>query len=208
MIVSIFNFLTTDSLSLWGPFLLLQLCSIGFPMPEDIVLVTAGVLGAQNNIHVLKSMGLMYLGILIGDGIVFLAGKKLGYHLLETRIAKALIQPERFGKVQAMFLKWGKWVIFVGRFLPGLRTPIFFTAGTLRFSSLKFFAMDGFAALISAPLFVWFGHWAWKTFGDDFGKVEKTLGVTKIVFFIVVILALGGGLLNFLKQKKKTRSPI
>jgi len=57
-------------------------------------------------------------------------------------------------------------------------------------------------------LFVWFGHWAWKTFGDDFGKVEKTLGVTKIVFFIVVILALGGGLLNFLKQKKKTRSPI
>jgi membrane protein DedA with SNARE-associated domain len=174
-------------------------------MPEDIVLITAGVLGAQNGINVIKTILLMYIGIVLGDGLIFMAGRLLGYRLLKTRIAQVLIHPEKFGNVQTLFGKWGLWVVFVGRFLPGLRTPIFFTAGTLKYPPLKFFFMDGFAALISAPLFVWLGHWAWLTFGEDFERVEKAVGTTKIVILVIIVIALIGGIVSYFTQKKRRR---
>jgi membrane protein DedA with SNARE-associated domain len=122
-------------------------------MPEDIVLITAGVLGAQNNINVIKTIILMYCGIILGDGIIFIAGRLLGYRLLKTKLAQVLIHPEKFGKVQSLFGKWGRWVIFVGRFLPGLRTPIFFTAGTLKYSpAMNFIAVAPFVRAKLSPL--------------------------------------------------------
>ena len=204
MIDTIVEFLTSDTLSLWGPFLLLILCGLGFPMPEDIVLALAGFLGAQHNINLFTTIALMYAGILLGDGIIFFAGRHLGYRLLKTQWAQMLIHPERFDKVQGLFTKWGRWVVFVGRFLPGLRTPIFFTAGTLKYSPLKFFFMDGLAALLSAPFFVWLGHWAWLKFGDDFARVEKAAGTTKLVILIIfVIIFVIVGVSYFAQRKKR-----
>jgi membrane protein DedA with SNARE-associated domain len=62
--------------------------------------------------------------------------------------------------VQEKFEKYGTWVLFVARFLPGLRSPIFITAGmTRRVPYWRFLLMDGFAALISVPVWVYLGHY-------------------------------------------------
>ena len=45
MFETLLNFFQNSPLSLWGPFIVLLLCGLGLPIPEDIVLVTAGVLG-------------------------------------------------------------------------------------------------------------------------------------------------------------------
>ena len=69
-----------------------------------------------------------------------------------------VVTPERFVAVQAKFEKYGVWVLFVARFLPGLRSPIFITAGvTRRVPFWRFLLMDGLAALISVPVWVYLG---------------------------------------------------
>jgi membrane protein DedA with SNARE-associated domain len=62
---------------------------------------------------------------------------------------------------------------------------------------LKFLAFDGFAALISVPLFVWLGYWIWATFGEDIAKLEKALARTHALSLWVAI-GLGLVLLGFL----------
>ena len=80
--------------------------------------------------------------------------------------------------------------LFVGRFLPGLRAPIFFTAGSTRVKYWKFFFFDGLAALISVPFFVWLGHWLWAKFKDDIAQLDRALDRTQTYTMVVAVVLL------------------
>jgi membrane protein DedA with SNARE-associated domain len=70
-------------------------------------------------------------------------------------------------RVRAYFRRYGNRVIFIGRFLPGLRFTIFVSAGTLHVRPTVFFVYDTMAALISVPFLV---YSAWH-FGDKIDHV-------------------------------------
>ena len=54
-------------LALWGPLVLLLLCGLGLPVPEDIVLIAAGALGEMEGRSWLQVSVVMYLGVIGGD---------------------------------------------------------------------------------------------------------------------------------------------
>lgn len=191
----------------WSLFGILILCGFGFPMPEDIILVSAGFLAAQNGVPLLGSMVLMYFGIMIGDFLIFTGGRLFGH-----RLVNFIVKEKNRDRIQDLFRRYGTGVVFVARFLPGLRTPVFFTAGTLRFSPVRFLLMDGFAALISAPLFVWLGHWAWSRYADDIQALQKTLGKTQgyfisFVIIVAVVMFLAIWQRSRIKNKKVQHEP-
>jgi len=192
----------SGSSALWGPFGMLLLCGLGLPVPEDIVLLAAGFLGAENSIPLMKVIVVMYVGILLGDGIVYSVGRYFGRGVLQTKVGRFFIKEESLGKAESYFTKYGSGVIFVGRFLPGLRAPIFFSAGILRFRVFHFFFMDGLAALVSAPFFVWIGHWAHQKYAENLGELQGTLGRTKLIVGIVVAVV---GLLAIIFWRRKNR---
>ena len=82
--------------------------------------------------------------------------------------------------------RFGDKVIFMARFMPGLRTPIFMTCGIYQVSFWKFLTLDGIAALISVPVWVYVG----VIFGENLELLEQ-----KIRQFQVGIYALLGGLI-------------
>jgi membrane protein DedA with SNARE-associated domain len=180
-------------LSVWGPFFMLLLCGLGLPVPEDIVLVAAGALGHMDGRSWLEVCGLMYAGVMAGDSIIFLAGRFLGQRLLAARWFQRYLSTGKQAKVEAQFERFGSMVLFVGRFLPGLRAPIFFTAGSLRVRYWKFLLFDGLAALISVPFFVWLGHWLWGNFQDDIAQLDNALKQTHS--YSLLVAALGGAVL-------------
>lgn len=186
--------------ALWGPFSLLLACGMGFPVPEDIVLLAAGFLGAENGLPLFRVIAIMYVGILLGDGIVYSLGRFFGRGIIKTKIGRYLIKEASLVRAEDAFKKYGRGVIFVGRFLPGLRAPIFFSAGALRYQFLRFFIMDALAALVSAPLFVWVGHWAAETYAEDLSALQSTLGRTKI-FMGALILVLAMGIIFYWRKK-------
>lgn len=140
-------------------FLVLLICGFGVPIPEDITLVAGGIISGlgYTDVHVMFAVGMA--GVLVGDGIMFTLGRVYGERVLRFRLISKVMTPERFEAVQEKFSKYGNWVLFVARFLPGLRSPIFLTAGmTRRVSYWRFLMMDGFAALISVPVWVYLGY--------------------------------------------------
>lgn len=141
-------------------FIVLVLCGFGVPIPEDITLVAGGIISGLGyaNVHVMFIVGMC--GVLVGDGAMFFLGRKLGKRVLKFRPIARILTPARFRGVQQKFSRYGHWVLFVARFLPGLRSPIFITAGmTRRVAYWRFLLLDGLAALISVPLWVYMGYY-------------------------------------------------
>ena len=197
MFETLLDHFQASPLTIWGPFLVLLLCGIGLPIPEDIVLLAAGAFGFMEGRSWWEVAVLMYFGVMLGDSTIFMAGRYLGGRLRAARWFQRYFSELKQAKVEVMFERYHSTVLFVGRFLPGLRAPIFFTAGSMKVPYLKFLAFDGFAALISVPLFVWLGHWIWATFGEDITKLEKALARTHTLSMWVAIV-LGAALVGFL----------
>ena len=196
MFETLLNFFQNSPLSLWGPFIVLLLCGLGLPIPEDVVLVTAGVLGQIDGRSWIEVSVLMYAGVLGGDIITFFAGRHVGGWVLTSRWFQRIFPPQKQAKVVDFFDKNGSMGLFIGRFLPGLRAPIFFTAGSMKVPFVKFLFFDGLAALISVPVFVWLGHWLWGKFHDDIEQFNRTLSRSheyagKAAIILVVIVVIG-----------------
>lgn len=167
---------------------ILLLCGLGLPFPEDITLFAAG-LSVYYGLSNLGTMILVaYLGIIIGDSIIFFLGATLGRRLTKIWIFKRLLPEERLNYVRAKFNKRGNGFIFMARFMPGLRAPIFFSAGMLHLPYRVFLFYDGLAALISVPVIIGLVY----HFGDEFAYVVGLISrVEHGIFFVIatVILA-------------------
>ncbi len=177
---------------------ILILCGFGLPIPEDITLVSGGVISGLDlaNPHTMCIVGLA--GVLIGDSTMFLAGRIFGYRIQRIRTFRRILSPRRFSQIQRKFKQYGLSLLFVARFLPGLRSPIFLVAGmSRRIPYHTFILMDGFAALISVPVWIYLGYF----FADNLDLLmEYVKDVQKLIYLClgVVILIV---LLVYLKKR-------
>ncbi|WP_049623661.1 DedA family protein [Frateuria defendens] len=140
-------------------FVALLLCGAGAPLPEDITLVAGGVITGlgYGNVHVMAAVTMV--GVLIGDAGMFLLGHHYGARMLKWRLIACLLPPARYAMVQQKFERYGNRLMFFARFLPGMRTAVYITAGaTHRVSFARFVLLDGLAALISVPFWVYLGY--------------------------------------------------
>jgi membrane protein DedA with SNARE-associated domain len=139
-------------------FIALMICGAGLPLPEDITLVAGGVIAGLGYANVHAMVALAMFGVLLGDCAIFLLGYRHGARILQWRFVARILTPARYAKVQEKFHRYGNRVLFIARFLPGMRTTIYLTAGmTHRVSFLRFLLLDGSAALISVPFWVYLG---------------------------------------------------
>jgi membrane protein DedA with SNARE-associated domain len=194
------EYLQSSPLGLWVLLGVLLLCGLGLPIPEDIILVTAGMVAAEDGQSWVSATALMYAGVLIGDSFIFLLGRRWGSELLKHRWILRMLSPEKQEKVAQLFHRYGSAVFFVARFLPGLRAPVFWTAGAMRASYVRFVLFDGVAALISVPVFVWLGHFLWLRFGSNFSTLSKAISRTHsytlwFAVAVLIIATVGGTML-------------
>ncbi len=176
---------------------ILLLCGFGLPIPEDISLIAAGYLswcggGADRcpklpGLYVHTAFAVCLIAVLAGDTIAFFFGRRYGRRVLASNLARRYFTPRRQLRVRAYFRKFGSKVVLVGRFTPGLRFTIFFTAGTLHVRPSVFFIYDFIAAAFSVPVLVYV---AWF-FGEQIDNVIKYSRRAEHGILIVVVIAAG-----------------
>lgn len=143
-------------------FLVLVACGFGLPIPEDITLIAGGVICglASQVLSVNIMLAIALLGVLAGDGAMFMLGRIVGPRVKTLPILRSIFTEKIYKKMQDKVHRYGNRILFVSRFLPGLRAPIFITAGISRkVPYWKFLLMDGSAALISVPIWVYAGYY-------------------------------------------------
>ena len=119
-------------------------------------------------------------------------GRFFGRRVLASSFARRYFTPRRQLRVRAYFRKFGSKVVLVGRFTPGLRFTIFFTAGTLHLRPSVFLIYDFSAAAFSVPVLVysaWFFGGQIDRVGPYARQTEHGILVAMVVGLAVVVRA-------------------
>jgi membrane protein DedA with SNARE-associated domain len=141
-----------------GLFCLLILGSIGFPFPEDAILLLCGFLIAQQIVLPLPAFLVVYAGIIIGDFIIYSLGKKYGRAVITHRRFKKLLPAEKLVSLENGYRRFGVLFIVLGRQIIGLRAQIILAAGILGMSSRRFLVTDAFASLMTIMIMLSLGY--------------------------------------------------
>ena len=168
-------------------FLVLLICGMGLPIPEDITLFAAGIISYYGSANVWVMISVCFVGVMVGDSIMFTMGTIYGRRMTTLPFFQRILPPHRLLKVQERLHKDGNKVIFAARFMPGLRSPIFFTAGTLHIPARTFLLFDGSAALISVPAIIYVVY----HFGDQVDRIIRIIKDVQFGVISVVVLVLG-----------------
>lgn len=178
-------------LNFYGPtpyllvFGILLLCGLGLPIPEDITLFAGGLVAYYGVSDVWVMILVSLAGVIVGDSIVFFLGARYGRKLTRRWLFHKLLPDDRLNAVAKKFNQKGDKLIFAARFMPGLRAPIFFSAGTLHVPYRKFLLYDGVAALISVPLIVGLVYY----FGDSLEAIVSWIKRVEYGIILVIVAA-------------------
>jgi membrane protein DedA with SNARE-associated domain len=130
-------------------------------------------------------------GVLIGDGFVFGLGRFIGRRLLARWPFRSMAGGGRQERAESFLRSHGPKVLFAARFMPGLRSIVFFTSATLAIRYRVFLFYDGLAALLSVPALV-VSAWYW---GEQFDYVVSKarqaengilLAILAVLLFLLV----------------------
>lgn len=177
---------------------ILFICGLGVPIPEDITLISAGILVSLGTIPPAGAVIAGLVGVMLGDSFLFFVGRRYGKKVFNWPILRTFATPPRIAAAEERIQANGRFICFIARFFPGLRSVIFLSAGTMGVRPIVFFTQDGLAALISVPFWVWFG---W-TFGNNIDQLLEYAKQLQVGLIIVVFAAIVGYIWWKVRKKK------
>jgi membrane protein DedA with SNARE-associated domain len=189
-----------------GIFVGLVLTGIGFPMPEELPVVIGGGLAAgHDDIRWWIMLPVCIVGVIVSDTFLYSIGRMWGPRLLSHAwIKRRVFPPERLAKIEQNFDQYGVKLLLFARLTPGIRAPIFFTAGLTRLSFAKFLLADGLYAVPGVSLLFFLGYWFCESMIDFVKESEK---VKPIIVLVVVVAVAGYFLYRHLRKPAVTGDP-
>jgi membrane protein DedA with SNARE-associated domain len=166
-------------------------------MPEEIMIPTLGILWSQGRITFWEGLFSVQIGILVGDLILMSFGRFLGLALLKRRPFSMIAGPDTVNEATEQVRKRGAWLIFITRFTPMVRAPIFFAAGLSRMSPWTFFRSDYLASCIFIPALMYAG----LQLGANAGSLERAF---RILGTVMAILFVSGLTFAYFREKRRT----
>jgi membrane-associated protein len=171
---------------------------IGFFLPGDSLLVTAGVFAARGNLSIWALNGLLIAAAIIGDTVGYWIGRRAGEALF-TRPKSLFFRPQHLRRAHEFYEKHGGKTIILARFMPIVRTfaPVVAGMGKMEYRRfLSFNVIGGVAWVVSMTLIGYFlGQFEW---------VRKNI---EIVILLVIFASILPGIiavaLEWLKKRKE-----
>ncbi|WP_018775736.1 MULTISPECIES: VTT domain-containing protein [unclassified Arthrobacter] len=181
----------------FAPWVVLLICGIifaetglliGFFLPGDSMLFTAGLLVAtgtiQVNIWVLTA--LIIVAAIIGNQVGYLIGSKAGPALFNKPDSK-LFKRENVESAHAFFEKHGGKALILARFVPIIRTFVPVIVGVAQMSKRKFFTYNVIGAVLWGGGVTLLGY----LLGDKVPWVKDNLDIIFIAIVLVSVIPIG-----------------
>jgi membrane protein DedA with SNARE-associated domain len=167
----------------WVIFFVVSLESAGIPLPGETVLVGAAIYAGQTGgLAIERIIVAAAAGAIVGDNIGYWVGRKFGTGLLERYGHYIGATPQKLRLGQYLFMRWGGWIVFVGRFIALLRMLAAVLAGANRLEPGRFFLFNATGGLLWAHVFGLGGYYLTSAFN----RIEGPFA-----FAAFVVMALG-----------------
>ena len=168
---------------------------VGFFLPGDSLLVTAGIFASRGDLNIFVLLGLLIAATLLGDSTGYLIGLKAGPKIF-SKEQSFFFRKDYLIKTKNFYDKYGGMTITIARFMPIIRTFAATVAGVAQMKYTKFLKFDilgGVSWVTSLTLIGYF-------LGQLFPGVVKRL---ELVIVIVVVVSLLPAIIKFISHKIK-----
>lgn len=168
---------------------------LGFFLPGDSLLFTAGFLASQDFLNIWLLMPLMFIGAALGDNVGYAFGKKVG-PIIFTKEESILFHKDHLERARVFYGKYGPKALVLARFMPGIRTfvPILAGVGKMHYPTFLTYNLVGGALWgMGMPFLGYF-------LGNTVPNIDRYL--IPIIISIIVISILPS-LYHILKEKEE-----
>jgi membrane-associated protein len=190
-----------EGLIRWGGYVVLTVIIfaetgllVGFFLPGDSLLVTAGLLSAHGLLDVYLLGAILSLAAVTGDSVGYTIGKAAGPKIF-TREHSILFNRKHLSRAHAFYEKHGGKTIVLARFMPIIRTFAPVVAGVAEMHYRTFIVYNVVGGLA----------WVWGMLFTGYFLGRYIPGIDEhidIVIIVVIFLSLLPGIISWLRQRR------
>lgn len=167
---------------------------IGFVLPGDSLLFTAGYMVQQNILHIDIHIFalLVFAAAVLGDSVGYSFGHKVGRKLFEKENSR-FFKKKYLKQTEKFYDKHGSATIVLARFVPIVRTFAPIVAGASKMHYKTFLTFNLIGGFLWSSLFVYLGFYA----GEFLTKAGVNIEVAAI---LIIFLSVSPMAIHALKQ--------
>ncbi len=172
---------------------------VGFFLPGDSLLVTAGLFAARGDLNMWTLNVLVALAAIAGDTVGYGIGARVGPRLF-TREDSLFFNKKHLNTTREFYERHGPFTIVIARFIPIVRTfaPVVAGVGTMSYPRfLSYNVFGGIGWVVSMTCIGYF-------LGKAVPNIDRHI---HIVIVIVIFLSLLPGIIKFARERWKLRQP-
>jgi membrane-associated protein len=181
---------TLETLIQWGGYFLLVAIVftetgllVGFFLPGDSLLITAGLLAGMGTLNIWWLNGLVMAAAILGDSTGYAIGARLGPRIF-TKEKSLLFNPKHVLRTQRFYEKYGAKTIVIARFVPIIRTfaPVLAGVGNMRYRRFVTYNVVGGIGWVASM------SWAGYLLGQTVPNISKHIHVLVIVVIVLSVI--------------------
>lgn len=195
-----------DALVRWGGYAVLTAIVftetgllVGFFLPGDSLLITAGLVAATGALDIWWLNLLLVAAAVTGDSVGYAIGARVGPRLF-TREKSRLFNPRHVVRTRQFYERYGAKTIVIARFVPIIRTfaPVVAGVGQMSYRRFLFYNVAGGIGWVVSMT------WAGYLLGNVVPNIDRHI---HIVVIIVIVLSLVPIAVEILRERRRQSSP-
>ena len=143
---------------------------VGFFLPGDTLLFTAGFFAAQGKLDLVSLLGVLVFAAILGNTVGYEIGARTGKRIFKKQDG-LLFREEYVEKAENFYEKHGGKTIVLARFVPIIRTFSAVVAGVGNMPRWRFFLYNVIGAILWCTSITLLGYWL----GNRIPNIDKYL---------------------------------
>ncbi len=160
---------------------------IGFFLPGDSLLLTAGLLATQGALSIWLLLVIIPIAAIIGDSIGYSFGRYIGPRLF-TKEDSFFFNKKHIARSREFYEKYGARAILLARFMPIVRTFVPIIAGVGQMKYRTFLTYNAVGGFLWADLFLLAGYFLGRAIPNLEDYILPIVIVVIVVSFIPIVL--------------------
>jgi len=171
---------------------------VGFFLPGDSLLITAGLVAAAGGLNIWWLNGLLIAAAVIGDSVGYAIGARLGPRLFR-RERSVLFNPRHIQRTRDFYARYGAKTIVIARFVPIVRTfaPVVAGVGEMPYRRFFFYNVVGGVGWVTSMT------WAGYLLGQAIPDISSRIHIVVVIVVILSVIPIGVEIL----RERRRRSP-
>jgi membrane-associated protein len=195
-----------DTLIRWGGYAILMAIVftetgllVGFFLPGDSLLITAGLVAATGALNIWWLNLLLVVAAIVGDSVGYAIGARIGPRLF-TREKSWLFNPRHVVRTREFYARHGAKTIVVARFVPIIRTfaPVVAGVGQMPYRRFLFYNVAGGVGWVMSMT------WAGYLLGHAVPNIDRHIHIVVIIVIVVSVIPIG---VEILRERRRQSAP-